>query len=242
MLVVAVLVGVGRRDPDRVAGRRGAAHRHGARRRSCGRSARSPSAPCRPAVAHVAVGRVAGRSSTRPAAGSSISRTNWPADQVSAEAEPAGLPFWKPIEAVVGSRPERRARRGRAPPTPARRSGRRRRTCRASPPGARPPRRPCRGRPRTGRARRRAPATGARCPCRRRPRVAVAGAVAVAVAVVAQEAVTGGGGAVDGRVDDAERAAISGSSAAITPSRAYSRKPASMTARWSRSGPPLPTL
>src|ERR671934_230992 len=33
---------------------------------------------------------------------SSISRTNWPADHVSAAAEPAGLPFLKPIEATVG--------------------------------------------------------------------------------------------------------------------------------------------
>ena len=81
-------------------------HRHRARRRSCGRSARSPSASSGPACA-----RRSGRSCSAggrarwPAAVSSISRTNWPADHVSADAEPAGLPFSKPIDATVGSVP-----------------------------------------------------------------------------------------------------------------------------------------
>jgi hypothetical protein len=35
---------------------------------------------------------------------------------------------------------------------------------------------------------------------------------------------------------------MSGSFGFISPSRAYSRNPASMTARWSSVGPPLPTL
>ena len=45
---------------------------------------------------------------------SSISRTNWPADHVSAEAEPAGLPFSKPIDASPGGVPNGEAARSAA--------------------------------------------------------------------------------------------------------------------------------
>ena len=44
-----------------------------------------------------------------------MSRTNCPIDHVSAEAEPAGLPLTKPIDAIVGSVPNgERARSGRS--------------------------------------------------------------------------------------------------------------------------------
>ena len=100
-----------------------------------------------------------------------------------------------------------------------------------------------RGRARTGRARRPARATGGRCPGSSAPTGGRRSAVAVAVAVVAQEALAARGALAD---ESSRRrrsdATMSGSSSAITPRRTYSRKPASMTGSWSRSGPPLPTL
>src|SRR3954468_9627091 len=47
-----------------------------------------------------------GGSRIEPAAVSSVRRTNWPADHVSAEAEPSGLPLRNPIDAIVGSVPK----------------------------------------------------------------------------------------------------------------------------------------
>ena len=115
----------------------------------------------------VALARVA-RAVEQPAGGrrrASAARTA-PADQVSGDAEPAGLPFTKPIDADGRVGPERRAgevgqlprllgdeadARSPSRSSPARRSTRRRRSPRVE--------------LALRRARRRAPATGARCPC-----------------------------------------------------------------------------
>ena len=108
---------------------------------------------------------------------------------------------------------------------------------------ARRPRRGRRCRAPTGRARRPAPATGGRCLARRRPWAAVARAVAVAVAVVAEEALAvGGRRAGSPRRRRRASAAMSASSLGQQAEPRDSRKPASMTSRWSSVGPPLPTL
>ena len=144
----------------------------------------------------------------RPAAVSSISRTNWPADHVSADAEPAGLPFSKPIDASPGGVPNgERGEVGRLP---------RLLGDEADAGGHVAHRLQARDR-RAGHAavdlvlaalagQHRPQVAAARVVGGRRPRAAVAEAVAVAVAVVAEEAVAAVGAAADLRVHDRQRA------------------------------------
>ena len=193
------------------------------------------------------------------------SRTNWAADQVSGEALPAALPFWKPIDAHSGCGAERRCRPGRGSPRPVRGSARCRTRWsaisrqqldgrRAGPgrdlvlgalPGQHRPevaRSPCSV---PGRRRRRPTAcpapcsrSGRRCCSRRsRPRCPVCRRrsgrspcrCCVVFPITSSTSRASRGDRRRRRPAGCRAAAARGS-------------PASMTARWSASGPPLPRL
>ena len=173
---------------------------------------------------------------------SANSRTKDAADQLSGFAEPAGSPLTKPIEAFSGGVPNGERREVRAVPVllgnEADAAGERSMlSSRDAAPAASPVWSDCSARSDES-AGQRCPVPGPTAPTGGRR-----SAVPVAVAVVAVPAGAARRVRADRRVDDGQgREDVRVGRGAARRAAASSRKPASITERWSSVGPPLPTL